>query len=86
MSCKKCNSERIAFVGGKTSDRSWGSIGSNEFDGYVPRDLGIGGGDFIKISYCLDCGQIQGNFPLPKTELETPDDEDGDDEEGFCGI
>ena len=23
---------------------------------YVPRDIGIGGGDFVKISICLECG------------------------------
>ena len=84
MSCKKCNSKRIAFVGGKTSDCSCGSVGSKEFEGYVPRDMGIGGGDYIKISYCLDCGQMQCTFPIPQTELESSKD-DGDDE-GFCGI
>ena len=40
--------------------------------GYVPRDLGIGGGDDVQFDYCLDCGQIQGKFPLPRTALETP--------------
>ena len=39
---------------------------------YVPRDLGIGGGDDVHFDYCLDCGQIQGKFPLLPAELETP--------------
>ena len=38
--------------------------------GYVPRDLGIGGGDDVHFAYCLDCGQIQGKFPVPATEME----------------
>lgn len=38
--------------------------------GYVPRDLGIGGGDAIHFIYCLDCGQIQGKFPVPPTAIE----------------
>ena len=38
--------------------------------GYVPRDLGIGGGDDVQLAYCLDCGQIQGKFPLPPTQME----------------
>jgi hypothetical protein len=38
--------------------------------GYVPRDLGIGGGDDVHFAYCLDCGQIQGKFPLPITRME----------------
>jgi hypothetical protein len=36
----------------------------------VPRDLGIGGGDDVQLTYCLDCGQIQGKFPLPPTQME----------------
>jgi hypothetical protein len=49
--------------------------GKVEHHGYVPRDIGIGGGDYLKMSYCLDCGQIQGEFPLENTELETMGDE-----------
>ena len=30
---------------------------------YVPRDIGIGGGDFVKISICLECGMVQDTFP-----------------------
>ena len=32
--------------------------------------LGIGGGDYIEFSYCGDCGQIQGDFPLAPTKME----------------
>lgn len=39
--------------------------------GYVPRNLGIGGGDYIRLSICLDCQRVI-NFP----EL---DDEEIDD-------
>jgi hypothetical protein len=73
MSCT-CGSNRIGHVSGKCSDQfnidielENGTIGEN---GYVPRDLNIGGGDYLKFSYCLDCGLILGNFPLEKTELE----------------
>jgi hypothetical protein len=45
-------------------------IGNNDHDGYVPNDLGIGGGDYIQFSYCMDCGKIQGSFPLPPSKLE----------------
>ena len=38
----------------------------------VPRDLGIGGGDDVQLDYCLDCGQIQGRFPLPGAQAEAP--------------
>jgi len=77
MKCKKCNSERILEMGCKCSDRFIASIGSNEYEGYVPDDLGIGGGDYVEINVCLDCGQLCGNFPRPQTEME----KDSTDEE-----
>jgi len=70
MSCKRCNSEREATVDAKCSDLCNLNLGNREIDGYVPSDMGIGGGDYIEFSYCLDCGQIQGEFPLPETKLE----------------
>lgn len=32
--------------------------------------MNIGGGDYLVFAYCLDCGQMQGEWPLKKTELE----------------
>ncbi len=36
------------------------------YDDYVPGDIGIGSGcgDYVEFKYCLNCGQIQGEFPL----------------------
>ncbi len=69
MACK-CGSGRIADLGAKCSDNFGVSISSQDHEGYVPTDMGIGGGDYVRLQWCLDCGQIQGKFPLPKTELE----------------
>lgn len=46
------------------------SIGETEIEGYLPHDLGIGGGDDVDITVCLDCGQLQGTWPLPESKLE----------------
>lgn len=70
MSCTKCNSNRISSVTAKCSDCCSISVGETEQDGYVPDDLGIGGNDYIEFQWCLDCGTIQGNFPLPVSEIE----------------
>jgi len=70
MSCKKCNSNRVAEVSAKCSDCCGVNLGDSTHEGYVPKDLGIGGGDYIEISFCLDCGQLQGNFPLPSAKIE----------------
>ena len=83
MACQKCGSERIAGVSGKTSDRCDFSIDSKDIhhDGYVPHDVGLGGGDYIEFDYCLDCGQMEGTWPLPETELEKGDEDEDEDEE-----
>lgn len=71
MHCQKCNSTRIAEIGGKVSDMCFISLPNNkEHDGYVPDDMGIGCGDYLGFSLCLDCGQVQGNWPLPLSKLE----------------
>ena len=67
MSCQRCKSENVNSVHAKCSDMC--SINNDE-PNYVPQDIKIGGGDYIKFSYCLDCGQIQGdNFIQPKSTL-----------------
>lgn len=70
MSCKNCNSDRVASVCGKTSDMCFFSIRDKSHDGYVPRGVGIGGGDYIDFSYCLNCGQIQDSFPVEHCDVE----------------
>jgi hypothetical protein len=70
MNCQKCKSQRVASVTAKCSDCCGVSLGAADLDGYVPGDMGIGGGDYVEFSYCLDCGQLQGKFPLETTEIE----------------
>jgi hypothetical protein len=50
-------------------------IGEAEHDGYVPSDMEIGGGDDMQFHMCLDCGQIQGEFPLPQTKIEEKEED-----------
>lgn len=69
--CKSCKSDRIVSFSGKSSDCNAVSYKEAEIDGYVPDDIGIGGGDYVEFSFCLECGQIQGKFPLPDPEFYT---------------
>lgn len=71
MSCQRCGSIRVASVSAKCSDLCFVSIGDAEKDGYVPHDMGIGGGDYVEFDICLDCGQVKGEWPLPPCELES---------------
>lgn len=70
--CQRCKSQRLADVCAKCSDMCSVAIGSGGRDGYVPSNLGIGGGDYIEFSWCLDCGNIAGEWPVPPHELEKP--------------
>ncbi len=70
MNCNGCDSTRLCYVQAKCSDLSNIHIGDKELDGYVPDDLGIGGGDYVDFGFCLDCGMIRGKFPKDQTELE----------------
>ena len=65
--CQQCRSPRLARVLGHCSDMCSIDLAGKHTHGYVPRDLGIGGGDDV---HCLDCGQIQGTFPVPPTAIE----------------
>ena len=66
MNCQRCQSERVACISAKSSDCNGGTIDGKDFDGYVPKDVGIGGGDYIDLVWCLNCGQIQGAWPVPQ--------------------
>lgn len=81
MKCQnsECKSDRIVTVTAKCSDMCSVSMsGDRELYGYVPSDLGIGGGDDVHFSYCLECGQIQDDFPLDESELEMSPELDND--------
>lgn len=70
MACQVCNSNRIASIYGKCNDLCIINIGVAEYEGYVPDDMNIGGGDDISIDLCLDCGHVNGDWPLPTTDIE----------------
>lgn len=69
--CQRCSSTRVASGGGKCSDMFQSSMGDREKHGYVADDMGVGG-DYIEFTWCLECGQLQGEWPLPPCELEGP--------------
>jgi len=73
MPCLRCGSHRIADINAKCSDLCFVSIpGFSEHDGYVPSFLG--GGDYVRLDICLECGQVQQNFPVTDEDLEESGD------------
>jgi len=71
--CTTCSSNRIAVVSGKTSDCCFYSYKGQQHNGYVPSKVGIGYSDYIDFNYCLECGKIQGDFPVSDPKLNTED-------------
>ena len=81
MKCSRCESENIVRINAKCSDMfdMRGNIGGKEVqhEGYVPYDINFGGGDYVEMNVCSDCGQVQGKFPI-EFDDEYVDDEDDD--------
>jgi len=68
MPCQKCNSERVLGVSGKTSDMCSMRLGATRHSDYVTYDLNLGGGDYLEFDLCLECGQLQGKWPVEDPE------------------
>lgn len=68
MKCSTCDGERIAEISAKCSDMFSMSCDAEEVDdycGYVPSDMNINdGGNYVEFKYCLDCGQMVGQWPV----------------------
>ena len=82
--CTACKSDRIVNIGGKCSDMCNGNYKGVDIDGYVPYDIGVGGGDYLEFSFCLNCGTIQGKFPIegePEFYVEAQEEMENDDED-----
>jgi hypothetical protein len=80
MACV-CGNDRIMEVSGKTSDMCFVEYDGYETEGYVPRDLNIGGGDYLQFKMCLECGRVQGTFPIPETTVLKVVNKEGDSED-----
>jgi len=83
---KNCESQRLLYVSGKCSDLCWVRAIDGDFkaerSGYVPAGLGVCAdnadlatrqmncGDYVEFELCLDCGKIQGKFPIGKQAVK----------------
>ena len=77
--CQNCSGEKLMSVSGKCSDLSFASVEhlSLEHDGYVLSNLNFGGGDYIDFEFCLECGHMQGTWPLGDDEVKDSFNEKG---------
>lgn len=71
--CQNCQSDKLAQISAKCSDMFFIQVDNEELRDYVPYNIGIGGGDYVKFTYCLNCGQIQNldeKFPVPQETID----------------
>lgn len=70
--CQVCLSERIASVYAHSKDLSSISYRGHTTDGYFQNIDNVCDGDDMDITVCLDCGQLQGKWPVkdPKFQQE----------------
>lgn len=69
-SCDKCKSDRLLGLTSKSSDCNSYSYRGAEVDGYLPYIDHVCGGDYLTIQICLECGKVQGKFPVHSRDLE----------------
>jgi hypothetical protein len=81
--CQRCNTERVLFISMKVCDFSV-FVNDKHRDAYIPTDIGLGeySSDYLEFEFCLQCGQIQGLFPVPPSKLEQGLEQVTSDEEG----
>lgn len=73
-SCQKCNSSRIAALFFYPRDAFFARVKGKTYEGHNPGDMNVGdGSDTTKVVYCLECGQMQGQWPLKTTKIELGD-------------
>ena len=70
MSCQSCKSDRVLSISAKCADLCGGTFKGKEFEGYAPSVNNICKGDYIDVTICLECGQVQGAFPVTYVEEE----------------
>lgn len=70
-----CNNPKIAHIKAKCSDRFSLTMKNLKYTGYVPKDIGLGDGEYVKFEICLKCGKIQ-EFKAPDLEEFIADNEE----------
>lgn len=55
-----CEHDNVLRISAKVSDRCYLDFKDLSFLGYVPRNLGLGGGDFLDMEICLACKRVLG--------------------------
>lgn len=73
MNCDSCKSERLLRISAKASDLWDWTYQGLDGGGYAPLLRNFCGGDYLDTTLCLECGKIQGDFPVPDVDMLNDD-------------
>lgn len=80
--CIHCGDDKILYFGGKLSDMGELTYKKYSDESYIPDYSNIGSGDYINITFCLNCGKIQDKFPIDDRIIKRLEKGNFDDIEG----
>jgi len=62
-----CPCNRLTYVHAKCGDLITITHNNKDYNlnHIQAHAFGVGSGDYLKFTYCMDCGRIQGSFPRP---------------------
>lgn len=77
-----CINPNIVKFNGKCGDLFTIEVDKGKFDTRygVPSNIGDSHGDYIRFSFCANCGQMVGNFPIELDEDIEENDGDFEDD------
>lgn len=67
QTCQKCNSENLAHI--EASEQLVIDYKDRKYVGKVPMEIELGNEEGIEFTYCINCGQIQGTFPITDEDM-----------------
>jgi hypothetical protein len=70
MGCKRCSSDRVVCVDSYYDELTF-IVREHAYYDFTPADAKLGGTSYFHFLLCMNCGQVQGTFPLPLTRFET---------------
>ena len=68
-SCQRCNSVRLVSITASDSEEIQIEYRGTECEKYAPDGIGIADCDALEFTYCVNCGQIQGIFPVSDDDV-----------------
>lgn len=85
MACQRCQSKRVALINAKCADLCHFECDADgvERNDYPPELDSLATYKYIRIEICLDCGTVQGKFPISRETVREACGlpPEGDDEE-----